>query len=73
MALTSVQRAQVQEVYNLILYSLQNKYGPTVELEFSKTTAKNGVLTGLTVAFRFEGAPDPDGIRPLIRREVDVW
>ena len=73
MALTETQRVQVQGVYALILGSLQTKYGPTVELEFSKTITKAGALTGLVVAFRFEGPADPDGVRPLIRKELDVW
>lgn len=73
MALTETQRVQVQGVYALILGSLQAKYGPTVVLEFSKTITKAGALTGLVVAFCFEGREDPDGIRPLIRKELDVW
>ena len=74
MALTQGERTAIQALYGRILADLTARYGPSVKPEFSLTKRDNtGQVVSMVVAFNFLGVADPDGVQPLIRKEVDVW
>ena len=74
MALNPGQRTAYQAIENQIVGDLLAKYGPSAKTEFTLARRDNtGQVIGLVVGFNFLGATDPDGVQPLIRKEVDVW
>jgi len=74
MALNPGQRTAYQALDTKIIGDLLAKYGPSAKPEFSLTKRDDtGQVNGLVVGFNFLGPADPDGVQPLIRKEVDVW
>jgi hypothetical protein len=68
-------REAIQALFEEVVGQLITKYGNTVQTEFSlaKADPVTGRIVGLVVGFNFLGSADPDGVRPRIRKEIDVW